>query len=127
MKSVLIADDSEKFRSQLRKLLADLGFKVIAEASDGLEAIDFYVRYRPELVTLDFVMPQLDGLAALREIKKYNPQANVVIISSCLSQKTKQEAEKLGVWVCVDKPIDLPKLQDALARMEDLKKVVPHG
>lgn len=85
MQTVLIVDDSKRFRSELRELMTTLGFRVVAEGKDGVEAIDLYVRYRPQLVTLDQVMPRLDGLAALREIKKFNPEANVVIISSCIS------------------------------------------
>jgi len=127
MQTVLIVDDSETFRTQLKQLLDTLGFRVVAEGKDGLEAIDLYVRYRPELVTLDQVMPRLDGLSALREIKKFNPEANVVIISSCISQKTQKEAEELGVSVLIRKPVDLAKLRLALNQLDGPQKGMTHG
>ena len=127
MQTVLIVDDSKNFRTKLKELLSALGYQVVAEGKDGLEAIDLYVRYRPELVTIDQVMPNLDGLSALREIKKFNPEANVVIISSCISQKTLKEAEELGVSVLIRKPIDLAKLREALKPLNSPKKGVTHG
>lgn len=127
MQTVLIVDDSAHFRLILRTLLSTLGYKVVAEAQDGIEALDLYVRYRPNLVTLDQVMPRLDGMGALREIKQFNPQANVVIISSSISQKMMKEAEELGVSVWITKPVDLENLRAALKRLEEPRKVVSHG
>jgi two-component system chemotaxis response regulator CheY len=111
--SVLIVDDSPSIRAQLRQYFQTLGHPVVAEASNGIEAIDAYVRYKPQWMTLDLVMPQLDGLSALREILRYDPKAKVVIISSSFSQKIRSEAEELGVILLLNKPVSLSQIEEA--------------
>lgn len=116
--TVLIVDDSRRIRAELRQAFELLGYRVIAEATNGIEAIDAYVRFKPALLTLDLVMPQLDGLSALREILRYDPQAKVIIISSSFSQKIRSEAEELGVSLLLNKPVDLKQIAEALLSLK---------
>jgi two-component system chemotaxis response regulator CheY len=104
MKTVLIADDSQFMRSHLKHLLSNDNFKVVAEASNGYEAITLFQKVRPDVVLLDIIMPHKNGLDALNEIKKHNPEAKVVICSS-MGQKTLiMEALKLGASDFIVKP-----------------------
>lgn len=126
-RTVLIVDDSERTRSELRVYLEDLDCLVVAEASDGIEAIDAYVRNRPDLMTLDLVMPRLDGMAALREIRKYHPDVKVILISSSINQKIRTEAEELGVVGFIQKPITFDKLSSVLGELSIGNKGKKYG
>ncbi|MEK4221763.1 MULTISPECIES: response regulator [Bacillus] len=102
--TVLIADDSQFMRNHLKQLLSNDNFKVVAEASNGCEAITLYQKVLPDIVLLDIIMPYKNGLDALNEIKKHNPKAKVVICSS-MGQKTLiMEALKLGATDFIVKP-----------------------
>jgi two-component system chemotaxis response regulator CheY len=105
----------------------ECGYQVVGEAQNGLEAIDKYVRTRPHLVTLDIVMPELNGIDAAQEIFKYDPDAKVIVITSSLSQKTRLKAEELGVRSFVVKPITLDKLKMALELLKSPTKEVKYG
>jgi two-component system chemotaxis response regulator CheY len=79
---VLIADDAAYMREMLRDILSQGGYEIVAEASDGDEAVQAYREHSPDLVTLDIVMPRKSGLDALREIIAEDPSASVVICSA---------------------------------------------
>ena len=85
--SVLIVDDALFMRSMIRDILANTGrFDVVGEASNGAEAVRKYAELKPGLVTMDIVMPELDGIAATREILKQDPEA-IIIMCSALGQE----------------------------------------
>ncbi len=69
-KRVLIVDDAVFMRMKLKDILEKNGYEVVAEAQNGIEAIEKYKAEKPDLVTMDITMPELDGVAALKEIKK---------------------------------------------------------
>ena len=84
---VLVVDDALYMRSMIRDILAGSGrFDVVGEAANGREAVERYVELKPDLVTMDIVMPELDGIEATREILSRNPQA-VVVMCSALGQE----------------------------------------
>jgi len=82
MKRVLVVDDSLLMRKMIADTLATCGWEVVAEASDGQMAVDMYQKFRPLAVTLDIVMPGKNGMYALEEILKVDPQAKVVVVSA---------------------------------------------
>lgn len=124
---VLIVDDSSLTREHLRSLFQQCGYKVVAEADNGLSAIDSYLRYKPDLTTLDVYMPELNGLQAAQEILKYDPQAKVLVITSSLSQKIRHESEEIGVQALIVKPVTLNALKEALERMVALERGISNG
>ena len=90
MATVLIADDSAFMRSSLKFIVEKSGHEVIGAVEDGVRAVELYRELKPDLVTLDILMEGGDGLTALREIMKDDPDARVIMVSA-LGQREKQE------------------------------------
>ena len=82
MKTVLIVDDAAFMRVTLKTLLERNNFKVSGEAVNGIEGIKKYIEVKPDIVTMDITMPEMDGVTALKEIIKINPNAKVIMISA---------------------------------------------
>ena len=103
-KRVLIVDDAVFMRNMIREIFAAAGFEVAGEAANGLEAVERYLELRPDLVTMDIVMPFKSGIEATREIVKTDPRA-VVIMCSALGQETLvMEAIEAGASDFIVKP-----------------------
>jgi DNA-binding NarL/FixJ family response regulator len=81
MKKILLADDHRIFRDGLRTMFQQAGDDVVAEAGDGLSAVDLCARHHPDLVIMDVAMPGLNGIEALRRIKSKNPDVTVIMLS----------------------------------------------
>ncbi len=109
---VLVVDDSSGIRTKLARLLGELGHTVVGEASNGFEAIELYRRLVPELVTMDIVMPECDGLTALTEIIKSFPQAKVVMVTSAATRSNIQLAQEKGAVGFIVKPFEKEKLTE---------------
>ena len=94
---ILIADDHPIFRDGLRRLLeSEKGFKVIAEACDGVEAVDFVRKLKPEILLLDLVMPRRPGLEALRELSTDPTPVRVILLTAAAEREQIVEALQLG-------------------------------
>ena len=94
---ILIADDHPIFRDGLRRLLeAEKGFKVVAEACDGVEAVDFACKFQPEILLLDLAMPRRPGLEALRELNHQSAQVRVILPTAAAEREQIVEALQLG-------------------------------
>jgi two-component system chemotaxis response regulator CheY len=77
--TIMIADDELFFRQMLRDMLVEAGFTVVAEASNGIEAVDKYRKHRPEITIMDIFMPEENGIAAIKEIIAIDKNAKVLI------------------------------------------------
>ena len=104
MNSIMIVDDAGFMRLMLKDMLVAAGYAVIAEAANGEEAVQCYKRYKPNLVTMDITMPIMDGIAALVEIKKIDPEARVIMCSAMGQQRLVLEAVKSGASDFLVKP-----------------------
>lgn len=87
MKKVLIVDDALFIRITLKQLLEKYNFQVIGEAGNGIEAVKLYKELKPDIVTMDVTMPEMDGIEAVQMIKGIDEQAKIVIVSA-MGQKT---------------------------------------
>ncbi|WP_303784537.1 response regulator transcription factor [Azovibrio restrictus] len=117
-RSVLIVDDNDVMRTLLRAILrSDNQFNVVGEARNGLAALEMVRRHQPEIVCLDVVMPEMDGLEALREIRQLRPETQVVIITGTPSAGNVQEAMSLGANGFIIKPFNAAKILDTLAAL----------
>lgn len=106
----MIVDDADFMRLVLRDVLEKNGYEIAAEAKDGKEAIEKYMESHPDLVLLDVTMPVMDGLTALREIKKSDPAAKVIMVSSMSQKAVVLETIRAGAVTFVAKPFDAESL-----------------
>ncbi|MCC3375071.1 response regulator [Cohnella sp. REN36] len=112
--TVVIADDAAFMRAFLRDLLQSNGYEVVAEAANGLEAVQLYKVHRPDVVTMDLTMPIMDGLAALREIRSIDPAAKVVVCSAMGNQHLVVEAIQAGARDYMVKPFQRERLLESM-------------
>lgn len=104
MKTAMVVDDSSFMRGFLSKLLCENNYKVIVEAENGIQAIEKYLEYSPDVVIMDITMPKMNGLDALKEIIRIDPKANVVMLSSLGTKFNIIEAIQIGAKDFVVKP-----------------------
>lgn len=121
---VMIVDDSRVVHAEMKKLLADTEFEVVATCRSGENALSTYEECHPDVVTMDIVMPGMDGFAAARTIMEKHPEARVLIVSSLAYDDTIDEAVKIGAKGFVFKPINQEQLMGALMGALDRKSVV---
>ena len=105
MTTVMVVDDAAFMRMRCKKILVENGFDVV-EAANGLEAVSMYKENHPDMVLMDITMPDMDGLAALKEIKKIDPSAKVAMVTAMGQQALVMEALKTGAMDFVIKPFD---------------------
>lgn len=104
---ILIVDDSQFFRTQMKKILSEAGIgRRYYEAKDGQEAISQYVQNKPDLVLMDMVMPNIDGVKATQAIKKFDPNAKIIVFSSIENRHIVNDAIKFGATNYILKPFD---------------------
>lgn len=101
---VLVVDDASFMRSMIRDIFARGPFSVVGEAENGVEAIRLYQEFRPDLTTMDIVMPQMDGITALQEIMRLDPAAKVVMCSALGQEALIAEAIEAGASDFIVKP-----------------------
>jgi len=119
--TVLIADDEHLVRKGIRHLLTQQqDFRIVAEATNGLEVVELAKQYNPQIILLDVRMPVLDGLMALEKIQSLNLLPKTVILSGYSDFAYAQKALKLGACDYLLKPTDLPKLMNVLTRLKEI-------
>jgi two-component system chemotaxis response regulator CheY len=113
-RTLLITDDAIIIRTMIRDTAEDAGWEVVGEAANGQEAIDQYESLRPDGVTLDLVMPEYDGIHALKGIMAFNPNAKIIVVSALNQKETVREAFAAGASDFVEKPFDKDNLVQTL-------------
>jgi two-component system chemotaxis response regulator CheY len=103
---LLVIDDALIIREIIKDTVIDVGWEIVGEASNGQEAVELYEKLRPDAVTLDLVMPEYDGLHALRGILKMDPDAKIVVVSAIDQKNVLREAFKIGATDFLIKPFD---------------------
>ena len=117
---VLIVDDSPIMRQMLVKIFKDEGFMVVGEAADGAEAFELFESLKPDLVTLDIVMPKMRGIEVLERIMSVNPEARIIMASSVSDARTVMHCLKIGAKQYIVKPYDEGKIVAAVKKALDL-------
>lgn len=115
--TVLICDDAIFMRTMLSDILSQAGFDVVGEAETGAQAVDRYRELRPDLVTMDIVMPDMGGIDAVREITRADPGAKVLMCSAMGQQALVVEAIQAGAKDFVVKPFQPSRVLEAVQRV----------
>ncbi len=104
MRKIMIVDDSLIIRINLKKLFEKNGFEVVAEATNGREAVEKYIIFQPDIITMDITMPEMDGISALEKIREIDEQIPVVMISALGQELKILEAVNKGANHFIVKP-----------------------
>ncbi len=116
MATILIVDDAEFLRMRISKILNGKGHEVLT-ADNGLEAIQTYKARHPDVVLLDITMPEMDGLTALREIRAYDQNAHVIMLTALGQDSVVMEAIRYGAQDFLVKPFEAERVMAALEKV----------
>jgi len=115
--TVLVCDDAIFMRTMISDILAQSGYEVVGEAETGVQAVEKYKQLKPDLVTMDIVMPDLGGIEAVREIIKFDPAARILMCSAMGQQALVVEAIQAGARDFVVKPFQPSRVLEAVQRV----------
>lgn len=117
MLNVLVVDDSLIMRRNISKIIESLGHRVVGEAKDGLESITLYSKLKPDLVTMDITMPEMDGITAVKELKKIDKNVKIIMVTSHGQEEMVINAIRNGASGYLLKPINVIKLRDSIRKV----------
>lgn len=115
--NVLIVDDSLIMRINLVRSLEGIGHNIVAEAIDGHSSITAYKEHKPDLVTMDITMPDMDGITAVKKIKEFDNNANIIMVTSHGQEAMVMNALKSGAKGYILKPVSPEKLREAIGKI----------
>lgn len=116
MARILVVDDAAFMRMSIKKMLEGTEYEVVAEAANGEEAVEQYVKLKPDLVTMDITMPKMNGIEAVGEILKIDPKAKVIMFSAMGQQNMVLEAIEAGAKGFVVKPFKKEGIIEAISK-----------
>jgi len=117
-KKILVVDDAQFTRNMLKKIINKTEIaEVIAEARNGVEAVSLYKEHKPDLVTMDLVMPEQGGIETTEKILSFDPEAIIVIVSALGQEALVLEAAKKGAKDFIQKPFKADQIEDVLERV----------
>jgi two-component system chemotaxis response regulator CheY len=114
MKKCIIVDDSKLSRKIVSELLEIIGYKCECELKDGAGIVEAYESVKPDLITIDMQMPNVDGVEAVKMLCSVYPEATVLMITSVVDKKRTLLAIKSGAKAVLTKPINEQRLRDAI-------------
>lgn len=116
MKKILIVDDAVFMRNTLKMMLERNDFEVVGQAEDGEDAINQFIKLKPDVVTMDITMPKMSGLEALVKIKQVDPNAKIIMITAMGNEAMVKEAILNGAVNFIVKPFQEDKVVEVLKR-----------
>lgn len=121
MIDILVVDDSKLARKRTIETIAKLDIKhnIVAEAEDGIQALDKFVELKPHLVITDIEMPNMDGIKLVEEIRKVDKEVSILVISSIVNEQVKQTLNKEYFTDFIKKPMDAKKVEFFLLKLEN--------
>lgn len=114
MKKMMIVDDSSIIRRKISRCYESCEFNIVATARNGLEALAQYVRFKPDIITMDLTMPQMDGIETIEKLMAFNPNLKILVVSALNDKATGIEALKKGAQGFLCKPFNDAELTQAL-------------
>ncbi len=116
MAKILVVDDAAFMRMRSKKMLEQSGHSVV-EAATGSQAVDMYKESKPDIVLMDITMPDMDGLSALKEIRKIDPNAKVAMVTAMGQQSIVMDALKAGAQDFVVKPFEPDRMLATIKKL----------
>ena len=117
MLSLMIVDDSNVIRRKIERCNDSGRFHVVASAANGVQALQFYRDTRPQVVTMDLTMPEMDGIACIQQLMAMDPELRILVISALSDKSTGIEALKKGARGFLCKPFTDEQLLEALTEL----------
>ncbi|WEG11263.1 response regulator [Pullulanibacillus sp. KACC 23026] len=117
MGKILIVDDAAFMRMMLTDILTKNGMEVVGEAVNGADAVEKFKELRPDVVTMDITMPEMDGISALKEIRAMEPQAKVIMCSAMGQQPMVLEAIQAGAKDFIVKPFQADRVMESINKV----------
>ncbi len=124
MKTVVVVEDSAYMRSLIKMTLSKAGYNVVGEAADGKTALKLCYRHKPDIVTLDNILPDMFGVEILQELKKAQLQSKIIMVSAVGQESIIQKVKKLGASGYIIKPFQPEVLVSALNKIVRLRVAV---
>lgn len=115
-KRILIVDDAAFMRMMIKDILTKHGFLIVGEAENGLLAVERYKELKPDLVTMDITMPEMDGIAAVKEIRRNDPYARIIMCSAMGQQPMVIDAIQAGARDFIVKPFQPDRVLEAVTK-----------
>ncbi len=116
-KNILVCDDAAFMRMMIKDILTKNGYTVAGEAENGMKAVEKYKEITPDLVLMDITMPEMDGIQALKEIKKNDPAAKVIMCSAMGQQAMVIESIQAGAKDFIVKPFQADRVLEAVKKV----------
>lgn len=114
---ILVVDDAAFMRMMIKNILTKFGYDVVGEAENGAIAVAMYEELKPDLVTMDITMPELDGIEAVKKIRSANPEALIIMVSAMGQQAMVMEAIQAGAKDFIVKPFQQDRILQAIERV----------
>jgi two-component system chemotaxis response regulator CheY len=116
-KRVLIVDDAAFMRMMIKDILSKNGFEIVGEAENGIQGVELYKEHKPDLVTMDITMPEMDGIAAVKEILAADKAAKVIMCSAMGQQSMVIDAIQAGAKDFIVKPFQPDRVLEAVNKV----------
>ena len=113
-RKVLVVDDAAFMRMMLKDILVKNDFEVVGEAENGKVAVTAYQKFKPDIVTMDITMPEMNGIEAVKAIKAFDPESKIVMVSAMGQQPMVIEAIQAGATDFIVKPFQPDRVVEAL-------------
>ena len=117
MARILVVDDAAFMRMMVRDMLKKIGHQVVGEAANGLQGVQMYKELKPDLVTMDVTMPEMDGVEAVKEIMSFDKNAKIIMISAMGQQAIVMDCIKAGAKDFIVKPFNIDRVAEAVKKV----------
>ena len=117
MARVLIVDDAAFMRMMIKDILEKNGFEVVGQAANGVQAVELYKTEKPDVVTMDITMPDMDGIEAVKNIKAFEPNAKIIMCSAMGQQTMVMDAIRAGAKDFIVKPFQADRVLEAIKKV----------
>ena len=117
MLNILVVDDSLIIRKNIKKYITNLGHSIVGEAKNGKQAIQLTKELKPDLITMDITMPDMDGITAVKEIRAFNTDTHIIMVTSHGQEEMVVSSLKSGAQGYLLKPINEEKLAKAISNL----------